>query len=130
MNNAPLVLIVDDMPINRLALVLLLRNRGFATQEACNGIEAIERLKTSSYTAILMDYNMPKMDGLECTKQIRELEADKGKHTPIIGMTASNERNIEELCIGAGMDSYLTKDSSDQEIEDAIVAVLSKSAAA
>ncbi len=118
------VLIVDDLPLVRLSTAITLRSLGFDTDEAANGLDALKKFEKNRYCAIFMDYQMPLMDGLECTKRIRELERPTGKHTPIFGMTASNADNIKELLLAAGMDCYLAKDSDTATIHAAISEVL------
>jgi CheY-like chemotaxis protein len=111
------VLIVDDMAINRQGTTLAVQGFGFETNEAEDGFMALAKVKTTAYAAILMDCQMPRLDGFECTAQIRELEKLTGSRTPIIGMTASTDRDIREACLNAGMDDYIDKSCSNTELQ-------------
>lgn len=111
------VLIVDDMAINRQGTTLAVQVFGFETDEAEDGLSALEKLKTTAYAAILMDCQMPRMDGFECTAKIRELEKGTGSRIPIIGMTASTATDIHESCLKAGMDDYIDKSCSNPELQ-------------
>lgn len=111
------VLVVDDTVITRQGTALAVQLIGFETDEAADGFVALEKLKTVAYAAVLMDYNMPLMNGLECTAKIRELETVTGSRTPVIGMTASTEEDIRQKCMDAGMDDYIDKSCSNAELQ-------------
>ncbi len=103
------VLLVEDNPVNqRLALEILTR-RGHEVAVADNGGEALERLGTFTPQIILMDVQMPEVNGLEATRAIRLLEQGTGRHVPIVAMTAHAMSGDRERCLEAGMDDYLTK---------------------
>ncbi len=103
------ILLVEDNPVNqRLALEILSR-RGHRVTVADNGLQALERLDGVSYDIVLMDVQMPEMNGLEATRAIREIERGTGRHTPIVAMTAHAMSGDRERCLDAGMDDYLTK---------------------
>ena len=92
----------------RLALALL--NRwGHEVTIASNGLEALELVGQREYQLVLMDIQMPEMDGLEATRRIRESEQESGGHLPIIAMTAHAMKGDRELCLEAGMDDYVSK---------------------
>lgn len=114
------VLIVDDMLIVRQGTTLAVQGFGFETDEAEDGFMALEKLKlkTAAYAAILMDCQMPRMDGFECTEKIREMEKGTGSRIPIIGVTASTAKDIEESCLKAGMDDYIDKSCSNAELQN------------
>lgn len=115
------ILVVDDTRIAREGAVLTLRHLlGFQVDEAADGLAALEKVKTNMFAAILMDCDMPRMSGFECTAQIRELEKLTGSHMPIIGMTASTERDIRENCLKAGMDDYLDKACSNEKLRETL----------
>jgi CheY-like chemotaxis protein len=103
------LLLAEDNPINqKLATVLLLR-QGHSVQLANNGREALACWQTGTFDAILMDVDMPEMNGYEATQRIREFEAGNGNHIPIIAMTAHAMKGAREECIAHGMDGYLSK---------------------
>jgi len=104
------ILLVEDSIDNQILAKKLLEKAGFAVDIAENGKEAVEAAGKYSYKAILMDIQMPEMDGFEATKLIRELEAERGgERTPIIALTAHALKGYREKCLEEGMDDYLTK---------------------
>jgi CheY-like chemotaxis protein len=104
----PTVLVVDDNEINRLVAGELLNDFGYASDTACDGAEAIEKIGRKTYAAVLMDCQMPGMDGLEATRRIRALPAPKST-TPIIALTAHALAGDRERVLEAGMDDYTPK---------------------
>ena len=101
-------LVVDDNQINReLAGAILVKN-GFAVEGATNGAEALEAVLQQDFDVILLDGNMPVMDGLEAARRIRALPTGKGK-VPIIGLTGRTEEGDREAGLLAGMNDYLVK---------------------
>jgi len=109
-HNRKSILIVDDNKSNRMLLNIILKKIGCKTDEAQNGKEAIEKFKENEYSIILMDENMPEINGLKATKIIREIEKERHlKHTPIIVITANAVKNEREKFIKAGADEYITK---------------------
>ena len=103
------VLVAEDSPVNqKLAMGLLERER-HQVSIANNGQEAVHAMKKQNFDVILMDVQMPIMDGIEATKLIRELERGANKRVPIIAMTARAMQGDRERCLAAGMDGYLTK---------------------
>jgi CheY-like chemotaxis protein len=115
-----IILVVDDTPIACQATSMMLRTLGFQTDEAASGYEAIANVQTRDYALIFMDYNMPHMNGLECTQKIRELKAPAGTRIPIIGLSASVELNVRESCLLAGMDDYLSKSYTREELQQIV----------
>lgn len=102
-------LIVEDNVVNRRVAAGMLAIYGCETDFAENGREAVEKVRRATYDIILMDCNMPEMDGYEATAHIRNWESGGDRHTPIIAMTANSQRGDQEKCIAAGMDDYLSK---------------------
>jgi two-component system sensor histidine kinase/response regulator len=103
------VLLAEDNEINQEVAVATLEMWGCRVDVVGNGREALAALQTQTYDAVLMDVQMPEMDGLQATAQIRQDEADSGRHQPIIAMTAHNMRGDRESCLAAGMDDYAAK---------------------
>ncbi|MCB9544068.1 MAG: ATP-binding protein [bacterium] len=102
------VLLVEDNPVNRRVASLMLRKRGHGCDVAANGREAIEMWRARRYDLILMDCQMPELDGYAATREIRALE-EGGERIPIIAMTAEAMRGDRERCLAAGMDDYVAK---------------------
>jgi two-component system, sensor histidine kinase and response regulator len=116
------LLLVDDNRTNQHLMTLQLARLGCAVDVAANGREALAKLGERDYTLILMDCNMPVMDGYEATERIRELEtqAGSGRHVPIIAVTANALRGDREKCLRAGMDEYVAKPVKLPELRAAI----------
>jgi two-component system, sensor histidine kinase and response regulator len=103
------VLVADDNPVNRLLVVRLLEKRGHAVVVATNGREAVAALDHDTFDLVLMDIQMPEMDGLQATAEIRRREATGGGHLPIVALTAHAMKGDRERFLEAGMDGYLSK---------------------
>ncbi len=103
------VLLVEDSLFNQKLAVALLEKRGHSVAVANNGREAVEMFFRQPFNRVLMDVQMPEMDGLEATQIIRQREARAGWHIPIIAMTAQAMTGDRERCLASGMDEYLTK---------------------
>lgn len=102
------VLVAEDSPANQKLAVGLLRKRGHEVVLANNGKEAVEAYQAGDFDLVLMDVQMPEMDGFEATESIRKQKEDE-PHTPIIAMTAHAMQGDRERCLGAGMDGYIAK---------------------
>ena len=103
------ILLAEDNSINQKLAVTLMQKAGYSVDTVETGIQALEKAKTESYNAVLMDVQMPEMDGLEATRLIREWERSNQRHIPIIAMTAHAMQGDRERCLESGMDDYLTK---------------------
>jgi signal transduction histidine kinase/ligand-binding sensor domain-containing protein/ActR/RegA family two-component response regulator len=103
------ILLAEDNPVNQRLAMRLLERRGHRVDLASSGREAIEWLERKSFDLILMDLQMPDMDGLEATALIREREKLSGGRTPIVALTAHTMKGDRERCIEAGMDNYINK---------------------
>ncbi len=103
------LLLADDSDMNRLATSQLLKRRGHTVDCAENGRQAVEMSANSSYDAILMDVQMPEMDGVEATRIIRQRESDSGEHTLLIALTANALSGDRDLFLDHGFDGYVSK---------------------
>ena len=114
------ILIVDDILMNRVLLKELLQQIPCETKEAKNGLEAIEILKTSKIDIVLMDIEMPKMNGLETTRYIRNELSSPLNNVPIIALTAHNPSDFFEDFSCVGFNDLLTKPYSFEKVINAI----------
>jgi signal transduction histidine kinase/ActR/RegA family two-component response regulator len=103
------ILVVEDSKVNQLLIKKILVQKNWVVETANNGKEALEKLEKEDYDLILMDIQMPVMDGYEASKIIREKEKITQKHIPIIALTANSTEEDQRKSIEAGMDEYLTK---------------------
>lgn len=112
-----LILVADDNKTSQLVTVLQLKQLGYVGHTVNNGREAVEAAAKTPYALILMDCQMPDMDGFEATGIIRHSEAEIGRHTPIIGLTAQAMEGDRERCLQAGMDDYLSKPATLERLK-------------
>jgi len=103
------VLLAEDNPINQKLAVILLQKAGYSVDAVETGTQALEKVQANHYNGVLMDVQMPEMDGFEATGKIREWEKNTSGHIPIIAMTAHAMPGDRERCLDAGMDDYITK---------------------
>jgi PAS domain S-box-containing protein len=111
-SNAPRslrILVADDNTINRAVATAMLKKRGHVPVQVANGVEAVQAATREIFDVILMDVQMPEMDGFEATARIRSIQKECGRRTPIIAMTAHAISGYREKCLACGMDDYITK---------------------
>ena len=118
------ILLAEDDSINQLFAVRLLEKAGHSVVTAANGEQALAAFRQGPFDLVLMDVQMPVMDGLEATKRIRRHERDAGGHAPIIAMTARREKEDRQSCLAAGMDGYVAKPIQTRELFAAIAAAV------
>ena len=118
------ILLVEDNVVNQTLAARLLEKKGHQVTIAGNGKEALEALSRRAFELVLMDIQMPEMDGLDATAMIREKERSSGKHVPIIAMTAHAMVGDKERCLAAGMDGYVSKPLRSQELFELMEKIL------
>jgi CheY-like chemotaxis protein len=111
------VLLAEDNIFNQKVAVAMLKKFGLSADVASNGEQVLDQLSQTNYGLILMDCDMPKMDGYEATLKIREQEKNNGQHIPIVAMTAHESQEAREKCAQVGMDHYISKPFKVQELQ-------------
>jgi two-component system, sensor histidine kinase and response regulator len=114
------VLLAEDNPVNQKVASKMLERMGHTVSIAENGLEVLSALEKQSFDLILMDIQMPEMDGFEATRSIREHEKAAGEHVPIVAMTAHAMKGDKEKCLQAGMDGYIAKPINAQQLFETI----------
>ena len=117
------ILVVEDYPINQEITKELLEMMGCDVDVVDSGAEALEAFRRNSYDLIIMDIQMPEMDGYEATKEIRRIEGTT-KHVPIVALTANALQGDREKCLSAGMDEYISKPFRAAELEAVLLKFL------
>ncbi len=120
------VLLTEDNQYSQELIEIFLKARRCRVELAINGQEAVEKFTGNDYDIILMDIQMPEMDGLEATRKIRSIEKEKGGHIPIIALTANAFKGDREKCLAAGMDDYLAKPVNSDNLYQTISRFASK----
>ncbi|HEV2991502.1 MAG TPA: response regulator, partial [Candidatus Angelobacter sp.] len=118
------ILVAEDNIINQKLAKRLLEKMGHHVTVAQSGLDALEQVQRQTVDLILMDVQMPEMDGFAATQAIREWEKDMGSHIPIIAMTAHAMKGDQEMCLSVGMDGYITKPINSKGLENTIQEVL------
>jgi len=103
------ILVVEDDAVMRNVILLMLRRADFEVDVAEDGIIGVELWENGDYDLVLMDVQMPRMNGFEATNRIREMERARGGHTPIVAVTAYALEKDKKECLAAGMDAYISK---------------------
>ena len=120
------ILLAEDNPLNQKIAAKLLGKKGWLVTVALNGQEALDQLSEKSFDLVLMDVQMPVLDGFETTKIIRLKEQESGGHIPIIAMTARAMAEDEKKCLDAGMDAYISKPIDAAKVYDTIEKMMDK----
>jgi two-component system, sensor histidine kinase and response regulator len=118
------VLLVEDNAVNQMVAGALLERRGFDVVVAGNGREGVEAFRRERFDLVLMDIQMPEMDGFEALAAIRALEGNSGRRTPVVALTAHALKEDRERCLAAGMDDYLSKPIESARLYEIIRNVL------
>ena len=118
------ILLAEDNPVNRQVAVRLLEKQGYQVTCAADGREALSLLEQSVFDLVLMDIEMPNMNGLEASAAIRQGEKMTGRHIPIVAMTAHAMKGDQEKCLAAGMDDYVSKPIRPPDLSAAILKVV------
>ncbi|KAA3662610.1 MAG: response regulator [Calditrichaeota bacterium] len=112
------LLLAEDNIVNQKVAMRMLEKLGFEVDCVSNGMDAISAVKNSTYNLVLMDVQMPVMDGLEAVKKIRDSEKDS--HIPVIALTANAMLGDRDVCLAAGMDDYISKPVNQKNLEDVL----------
>jgi PAS domain S-box-containing protein len=118
------LLLAEDNPVNQKLAVRLLEKKGHTVVVAGDGVEAVRAVEDQPFDLVLMDVQMPEMDGFEATTAIRAREQGTGRHIPILAMTAYAMKGDRERCLAAGMDAYVSKPIQPRELWQAIEALV------
>jgi len=118
------VLLVEDNAVNQMVAEALLERRGFAVVLASNGREGVEIFQRERFDVVLMDIQMPEMDGFEALAAIRAFEERTGRRTPVVALTAHALKEDRDRCLAAGMDDYLSKPLEASKLYEIIRNVL------
>ena len=115
------ILLVDDSQVNRLLIHIYLKDGCYQLEDAENGEIAVAKVKAENYDVVLMDMQMPIMDGLEATRKVREWERERGlSRTPILALTASALEEDVRRALDAGVDAHITKPITKDALVEAI----------
>jgi CheY-like chemotaxis protein len=118
---APLnILLAEDNSVNQLLMVRLLQKRSHRVTVANNGKQALAALEQEQFDLVLMDVQMPELDGLEATQELRRREQQTGTRIPVVALTAHAMAGDRELCLAAGMDGYLTKPINVRDLDEVL----------
>ncbi len=121
------ILLVEDNPVNQKVAATMIEKQGHCVVIASNGREALEAIDEEPIDLILMDVQMPEMDGFEATERIRDREKGNGEHIPIVAMTAHAMKGDREKCLAGGMDDYVSKPIKGEELFAVVNKLVSES---
>ncbi len=121
------ILIAEDEPVARAVLELLFKRSSYRVDFAEDGFQAVEMWATGVYAMVLMDIQMPRIDGCEAARTIREREKETGGRTPIVAMTAHSRKEEVERCLAVGMDAHISKPLDFTQCLQLIERVLNRS---
>jgi CheY-like chemotaxis protein len=122
------VLLAEDNPVNQRLAVRLLEKQGHAVVIVGDGRQALAALEADTFDVVLMDVQMPEMDGVAATTALRQREQASGAHIPVLAMTAYAMKGDRERCLEAGMDGYLSKPIQPSELWQALAEIAARSA--
>ncbi|MCD4682866.1 MAG: response regulator [Bacteroidales bacterium] len=125
-NKTVKILLAEDNEANQFLIKAITKSKDWDITVVDDGDQAVEQFKKDKFDLVLMDVQMPVMNGYEATKLIREFEVEKGTHTPIIALTAYAMKSDRDLCLEAGMDDYISKPFKRQQFLDKIAEVIDK----
>lgn len=114
------VLVVEDNPVNQRIAARLIERRGCRVELAANGIEAVAAASWHTYDLILMDCQMPAMDGFEAARTLRQIEGMRGTHTPIVALTSLASAADRGRCLDAGMDDHIARPLTPRSLDAAL----------
>lgn len=120
------ILLAEDNAVNQLTATTMLQKLGHLVEVANNGREAVDKLAAGKFDLVFMDVQMPELDGLSATKEIRESEKSTGRHVPIVAMTAHAMAGDQDRCLEAGMDAYTSKPIRRKAIEAVIQEIVER----
>jgi two-component system sensor histidine kinase/response regulator len=122
------VLLAEDNTVNQRLATRLLEKRGHRVTVTANGREALDALEKGTYDLVLMDLQMPEMDGFQATAALRASEKHNGTHVHVVALTAHAMKGDRERCLAAGMDGYLSKPIRPQELDNLLASYLARRA--
>jgi CheY-like chemotaxis protein len=120
----PLVLVVDDKPDQRLLYKLIMERLGVSALIVASGEQALDAAKENNFDVAIMDWQMPDMDGLQCQKQLRAIDRSKGRYTPVLCASARVMTGDRERALAAGMDDFIGKPFSIEELRKILFGLL------
>jgi CheY-like chemotaxis protein/HPt (histidine-containing phosphotransfer) domain-containing protein len=120
------ILLAEDNPVNQMTATTMFEKLGHAVVVANNGREAIDKINEQAFDIVFMDVQMPEMDGVTATGEIRKREESTRRHIPIVAMTAHAMKGDKEKCLEAGMDDYVSKPIRRKDLADVIARIVER----